>query len=199
MKRLCSVGGLAACDRISKIRPAMIAAALIVSAAAQSTPSDGPQYTRDGKLARPQNYREWIFLSSGLGMTYGPLASPGEPRFDNVFVNPAAYRAFLDTGRWPDQTVLVLEVRSSQSKGSINRGGHFQDEVVGVELHVKDEKRFPGKWAFFRFGEGEQASTVIPSTATCYSCHQQNGAVDTTFVQFYPTLIGAAKAKGTMK
>src|SRR5580692_9841012 len=178
---------------------AVVLVASTVIGADQAPPSDGPQYTKDGKLARPQNYREWVFLSSGLGMTYGPLAAPGDPRFDNVFVNRSAYRAFLDTGRWPDQTVLVLEVRSSQSKGSINRGGHFQDEVVGVELHVKDQKRFPGKWAFFRFGEGEQASTVIPSTAGCYSCHQQNGAVETTFVQFYPTLIATAKAKGTMK
>ena len=39
---------------------------------------DGPEYTKDGKLSRPLNYREWIFLSSGLGMTYGPLASPGD-------------------------------------------------------------------------------------------------------------------------
>jgi hypothetical protein len=178
---------------------ALMAGAAALIGADQAPPADGPQYTNDGRLTRPQSYREWIFLSSGLGMTYGPLASPGEPRFDNVFVNPTAYRAFLTTGRWPDQTVLVLEVRSSQSKGSINRGGHFQDEVVGVELHVKDEKRFPGKWAFFRFGEGERASTVIPSTAGCYSCHQQNGAVDTTFVQFYPTLIGAARAKGSVK
>ena len=30
----------------------------------------------------------------------------------------------------------------------------------------------------------------------CYSCHEQNGAVDTTFVQFYPTLIDAAKKIG---
>ncbi|MBZ5620461.1 MAG: cytochrome P460 family protein [Acidobacteriia bacterium] len=181
----------------------MIAVALMAAAAvligADQGPTDGPQYTKDGKLTRPPNYREWIFLSSGLGMTYGPLASPGDPRFDNVFVNRAAYRGFLETGRWPDQTVLVLEVRSSQSKGSINRGGHFQDEVAGVEVHVKDEKRFPRKWAFFGFREGEQASTAIPATAGCYSCHEQNGAVDTTFVQFYPTLIGVAKAKGGMK
>ena len=27
-------------------------------------------YTADGQLMRPDNYREWIFLSSGLGMTY---------------------------------------------------------------------------------------------------------------------------------
>ena len=32
----------------------------------------------------------------------------------------------------------------------------------------------------------------------CYSCHEQHGAVDTTFVQFYPTLIELAKQKGTL-
>ena len=182
----------------------VIGVGLIVAAAAligadQPGASDGPEYTKDGKLTRPRDYREWVFLSSGLGMTYGPLASPGEPRFDNVFVNRSAYRGFLQTGHWPDKTVLVLEVRSSQSKGSINKGGHFQDEVVGVETHVKDEKRFPGKWAFFGFRGGAQSSEAIPATAGCYSCHEQNGSVDTTFVQFYPTLIETAKAKSTMK
>ena len=186
-------------NRRAGILAAGLAAVAWVLIGADQAPSDGPEYTRDGMMARPKDYREWVFLSSGLGMTYGPLASPGDPRFDNVFVNRSAYRGFLDTGRWPDKTVMVLEVRSSQSKGSINRGGHFQDEIVGVEVHVKDEKRFPGKWAFFGFSEGAQASEAIPATAGCYSCHTQNGAVDTTFVQFYPTLIGVAKAKGTMK
>jgi hypothetical protein len=40
---------------------------------------------------------------------------------------------------------------------------------------------------------------MIPATAVCYSCHKQNGAVDNTFVQFYPTLIEIAKRKGTFK
>jgi hypothetical protein len=35
--------------------------------------------------------------------------------------------------------------------------------------------------------------------ASCYSCHEKNGAVDTTFVQYYPTLIEAANTKGTYK
>jgi hypothetical protein len=38
----------------------------------------------------------------------------------------------------------------------------------------------------------------MPQTANCYSCHQDHGAVDTTFVQFYPTLMGIAKDKGTL-
>jgi Cytochrome P460 len=161
-------------------------------------PSDGPSYTSDGRLVRPRNYREWIFLSSGLGMTYGPLGSAAEPRFDNVFVNPSAYRYFLDTGTWPDKTVLVLEVRSAQSEGSINRGGHFQNDVVGIEAHVKDEKRFPRRWAFFGFqGNRAQSEERAADTSSCYTCHEPNGAVDTTFVQFYPTLVERAKEKGT--
>jgi hypothetical protein len=39
---------------------------------------------------------------------------------------------------------------------------------------------------------------MIPRTANCYSCHQENGAVDTTFVQFYPTLLPIARAEKTL-
>src|SRR5260370_16203255 len=78
------------------------------------------QYTKDGEMALPKNYREWVFLSSGIGMTYASTAG-GNPNFENVFVNPAAYQAFLKTGTWPDKTVLSLEVRRSETQGSINK------------------------------------------------------------------------------
>jgi hypothetical protein len=179
---------------------AVIAIAGLAVKGADRPASDAPQYTSDGRLRLPAIYREWIFLSSGLGMTYGPLASAAEPRFDNVFVNPSAYRSFLNTGRWPDSTILVLEVRSAQSKGSINQGGHFQGGVIGIETHVKDEKRFPRKWAFFGFRQ-ESSTSEAPAapTSSCYTCHEPNGAVDTTFVQFYPSLIPVAREKGTLK
>lgn len=169
---------------------------------ADSSPvADGPRYTTNGQLELPKDYREWVFLSSGLGMVYGPLASANredDPMFDNVYANRSAYRTFLDSGRWPDKTVLVLEVRGSQSKGSINRGGHFQTDSMGVEVHVKDEKRFPAKWAFFSFDNGGDSAKMIPITESCYSCHEKSGAVDTTFVQFYPTLLSVARAKNTL-
>jgi hypothetical protein len=94
----------------------------------------------------PKHYREWTFVTSGLGMTYGPAGTSdggGNPRFDNVFVNPSTYKAFLQTGKWPDKTVLILEVRGSDSKVSINQGGRVQTDVIAVEAHVKDTARFP--------------------------------------------------------
>lgn len=119
----------------------------------------------------------------------------GQPPFSNVFVNAAAYQAFLKTGTWPDKTQIVKEFRPSSTSGSINHQGYFQSgKASSVLLHVKDEKRFKGGWAFFAFDGDDVAKPAqeIPTNAACYACHQAHGAVDTTFVQFYPTLLPVA-------
>jgi len=135
-------------------------------------------------------------------MTYGVIqagTSAANPQFDNVFVTPRAYKAFLETGTWPDKTMFALEVRSAASKGSINKGGHFQEGMVDLEVHVKDASRFPSKWAFVAFGTSASKAAPLAPNSNCQECHTKNGAVDETFVQFYPTLIPVAKAKGTFK
>jgi Cytochrome P460 len=167
-----------------------------------STNSDSipnrPVYTHDGNLEFPANYREWVYVTSGVNMSYGPASDTGHSMFDNVFVNPEAYRAFLQTGTWPDKTMLVLELRKAASRGSINQNGHFQtEEVTGREVHVKDVARFQGNWAFFDSEDGKTAK-LLPKEMDCYSCHAQHAAVDTTFVQFYPTLLDIAKKKRTL-
>ena len=156
-----------------------------------------PQFTADNRLILPQNYREWIFLSSGLGMSYKPGAS-GPGAFTNVFVAPSAYRAFQATGRWPDRTMFVLEERLAASKGSINQGGHYQGALEGLAASVKDEKRFAEKWAYFSFSSNATTARANPKTA-CWDCHHAHGAVDNTFVQFYPTLKGVAEKFGTYR
>ena len=159
---------------------------------------DEPLYTANGELKMPERYREWIFLTSGVDMSYSPNAAmAGHSMFDNVFVNPSAYRAFLETGTWPDKTTLVLEVRGAEGPSSINKRGHSQSpEVMGMEVHVKDA-RLEGGWGFFEF-DGPGSAKIVKRPASCYECHESHAAVDTTFVQFYPTLVGLAKTKGTL-
>ena len=157
----------------------------------------GPQYDAQGRLVRPQNYRQWIYLSSGLGMAYS--ATPNTPpAFTNGFVEPDAYRMFIATGRWPDKTMFVLEERASSSEGSINKSGHFQTGLQGLAVSVKDESRFPEKWAYFSFGVNGPRASANPKNA-CWQCHNEHGAVDNTFVQFYPTLKPIAMKFGTYK
>jgi aspartate oxidase len=135
-----------------------------------------------------------------MDMSYSESsAAPDNHVFDSVFVNRQAYDAFVKTGHWPDKTVMVLEVRKGASKGSINKGGQFQTDRLGAEVHVKDEARFKatGGWAFFGFRDETPAPITLPG-AGCIRCHEGHGAVDTTFVQFYPTLLPIAKAKNTL-
>jgi hypothetical protein len=163
--------------------------------------STAPAYTKTGDMLPPANYREWIYLTSGMDMSYAPKPAGMEDHsmFDNVFVNPEAYRSFVATGLWPDKTILVLEAREARSKGSINQHGHFQGGgIMDLEVHVKDQARFPGKWAFFSFDSATSNGTLIPQQAPCYSCHAAHAAVDTTFVQFYPTLLPVAEKNGTL-
>jgi len=167
---------------------------------AQQPTSDGPQLQADGTAAFPENYREWMFLSAGLGMNYGPNAPPaGAPQsFTNVYVNPSSYRAFVKTGAWPDRTMFVLEIRGSASEGSINKAGHFQTDLKAIESNVKDA-RLPGGWGFYNFGNKQVATSPLPQSATCYTCHAENTAVEHTFVQFYPSLMEVARKMGTVK
>jgi len=161
--------------------------------------SDAPKYDADGRLMPPIAYRDWVFLSSGMDMSYSERPAMADAHvFDNVFAPPAAYAAFKRSGVWPDKTILMLENRGAKSKGSINRLGLFQTgEIMGLEDHVKDTTRFKGGWGFFEV-QGETPAKQIPYTTACYSCHEAHGAADTTFVQFYPTLLPVATRLGTL-
>ena len=171
---------------------------------AQTRAPEGPTYSSSGQLIRPADYREWVYVTSGLGMTYGPTqaAAGRPPLFDNVFVTREAYREFLRSGTWPDKTMFILEIRRADANVSINNGGHTQGAVVAIEAAVKDRRRFSDGWGYFTFDSPQgltDTAAPLPATASCYACHKANTAVDNTFVQFYPTLFDVAKRLGTVK
>jgi hypothetical protein len=169
-------------------------------ATSASAPED-PQFSSDGKLVRPADYRRWVYVSSGFGMGYDPAPGSDQyPAFTNGFVNPSSYEYFLANGKWPDKTIFVLEEYSSTSHGSINQHGSYQQHLLGLAVEVKDEKRFPDKWAYFTFGsDAKNASAITPGQNACWQCHEQNAAVEHSFVQFYPVLLKVAREKGTIK
>ena len=171
-----------------------------MTALAIAAPGGEPQYDGSGRMIFPADYRDWVFLSSGLNMSYSAdPAMAGHDMFGNTFVPAAAYSAFKKTGTWPDKTVVMLENRGGTGKGSINKRGVFQTtDYMGSEAHVKDTARFKGGWGFFAFNAVDAPASEIPHSVACYSCHEQHAAVDTTFVQFYPTLLPIAKARGTL-
>lgn len=183
-------------------RTAVACAAFLLSAAPSVCPVQAAQAAKPNAPASmpiPADYREWIYLTSGLDMTYAAPGAVGLTAehgsvFDNVFVNPDAYRTFTKTGTWPDNTTFVLENRAGEGHVSINKAGKTQGEqVTGLEIH----RKLHGEWAFYvRSDDGTER--IVSRPASCYTCHEQHAAVDTTFVQFYPTLLPLAKQKHTL-
>ena len=179
---LCSALALIAC------------VALLAAEPDQKMPK--PQYDDKEQLVRPADYREWMFLSAGYGMNYSP-APGGHEMFTNVFVQRWAYDQFVNSGKWPEQTMFVIDERDAASRSSINQKGHYQTDLMGLAVEVKDSGRNPDKWAYYGFEADGKTAGAMPHGNGCWSCHDAHAAVEHTFVQFYPTLKTVAKKFGT--
>ena len=150
-------------------------------------------------LVRPEGYREWIFVGSSLGLAYSktPDQSPGRnpELYHNVYINPSSYREYAKTGKFPEGTVMVLELARSELKSEPGLQGSYQKEFVALEASVKDSSRFEGGWAYFNFTEAggklKARAEPFPQSA-CWSCHHVNAATDHVFTQFYPVLRAVA-------
>lgn len=66
-------------------------------------------------MLRPDRYREWMYLSTGFDMSYNPAMRVGQHRFNNVFVNPAAYRAYSFDSQRP--ATMIPQARGTFSAG----------------------------------------------------------------------------------
>jgi Cytochrome P460 len=174
----------------------VLTAAFALLAAAPDEKMPKPQYDEKGQLMRPVDYREWIFLSAGYGMNYSPEPG-GHEMFTNVFVQRWAYNQFLSSGKWPEQSMFVIDERDAASRSSINQKGHYQNDLMGLAVEVKDSARNPEKWAYYGFDADGKAAGAMPKGNGCWSCHEAHAAVEHTFIQFYPTLKVVAKKFGT--
>ena len=108
-----------------------------------STPSDiqtsAPEYDAKGSLLLPPDFKTWVFVGANLGLDYQQDVAANPPRekkaretaavgdFHNVYINPEAYKHYLKTGKFPDKTVLVMDVYQAKDKEPQNVvvGGHF--------------------------------------------------------------------------
>jgi Cytochrome P460 len=131
-------------------------------------------------LLCPSSYRQWVFLGCTQGK--GGEPSHSSEMYHNVYIDPAAYREYSRSGKFPDGTVMVLEVSSAEAKR----------EPVALQVSVKDTSRFDEGWGFYDFTEGigklKAEAQPLPQSAGCLSCHRDRAATDHVFSQFYPVL-----------
>ena len=168
---------------------------MILIAAAQQ-----PSATFEGKstLIRPEGYREWIFVGSSLGLSYAqdPAQARGSQIYHNVYIRPWAFREFSKTGKFPEGTMMALELATAEVKAEPGLQGSYEKDFIALEISVKDSTRFDG-WGYFNFTE--KPGVLKPKAdpfpqERCWACHDQKAATDHVFTQFYPVLRAAAPA-----
>jgi cytochrome P460 len=199
--------------KLSRRYGLMIGAAALCFALAAAPPkaqaqlADEPRYTPSGELLLPNGFETWVFVGSNLGLSYTPdaaaAASAPPPRaarqqFHNVSINRAAYDYFLANDRFPERTVLVMQVFEAADKEpkGVLASGVFNGRRVGLEVAVKNASRPDGKttpWAYYNFTDPSDRSKVLASAAAfpdaaCANCHQRHASIDNVWVQFYPAL-----------
>jgi Cytochrome P460 len=152
-----------------------------------------PAYDRDRALRLPEDYRQWVFVGSSLGLSYEASAS-GHEMFHETLMEPTAYRHFVKTGEFREGTMFVLMLHGTERAVLPGRRGQFAGELHGVEMAVKDKTRTPEGWAYYGFGGmGSIAKAAQPEGSGCFNCHKTHAARDNVFLQFYPLLAEAAR------
>lgn len=158
-----------------------------------------PKYTSEGALTRPEGFRDWVFVGASIGLSYNEDEAAEENdrekgdapgRFHNVYLQPAAYRHYVETGEFPQETMLVMTNYLPSQKDAIARGGFYEGRMVGLEVAVKDDTRFEDGWAYYNFtgiGGLRDEASAFPRKS-CYDCHAEHASDDNVFVQFYPVL-----------
>ncbi|MFT4539045.1 MAG: cytochrome c553 [Planctomycetota bacterium] len=190
-----------------------IVAAALASIACQTTEDESPPMALEpaiskpfeitgGVLRQPSGYREWIFVGEPLTPNEMNNGKAAFPEFHSVYIDPASYAHYEETGDFRDGTILVKELLSVGSKAAVSGKGYFMGDFIGLEATVKSAEHFPdepGNWAYFSFTDpkgGHPATTAEAfPTASCNACHQSSASEDFVFTQYYPVL-RAAKGAG---
>jgi hypothetical protein len=171
----------------------------VVAAASQPT----AVFDSDGKLKLPVGYRRWVFVGAPLTPNGLNNGKAGFPEYHHVYVEEKNLDVYLKTGSFPEGTVIVKELTRvlnptfpDGSRTEPSGRGYFNGEFNGLDVTVKDSKRFANTngWGFFNFGHHPlpyAESAREASAAECASCHAAFVAkTDMTWVQFYPILRG---------
>lgn len=180
-----------------------LAVALTFSAVPMTSPA-GEYTIKDGKLERPTGYREWVYVGTPVTPNDMNDGKAAFPEHHNVYIDPASWDHWKETGDFRDGTILMKELVSVGSKSAVSGNGYFQGEYIGLEAVIKSKLHFPdepGNWAYFSFSTPDHKSLTKTATAfpteSCNACHAAAAADDFVFTQYYPVL-RAGKGTGEM-
>src|SRR5262249_17507099 len=100
------------------------------------------EVTPDGKLKQPVGYRQGVDIGTPVTPNDMNGGEASFPEFHEVYMDPESFAHYEKTGMFPDGTIIIKELSSVGSKEAPSGKGYFQGEFTGLEVTIKDSKRF---------------------------------------------------------
>lgn len=69
-------------------------------------------FTESDQAELPRGYRSWVHAYVAwepIATSLLDLKPTATPEFHNVYVEPYAYRTYMETGKWPEGSLIVKE------------------------------------------------------------------------------------------
>jgi hypothetical protein len=185
-----------------------VGAAIGTTATRAQTPSGGtgattarylPQYTPDGQLVLPPDWRHWVFVGAPLTPNALNGGKANFPEYHNVYIEPGSFAIFEKTGEFPEGTIFFKELQLTLpaenpdgSRTEPSGRGFFPGPFNGADVTVKDSARYKDTdgWGYYNFHHFEpKAKTAsVRSKDECAFCHMASAKTDDVWTQFYPML-----------
>jgi hypothetical protein len=124
---------------------------LAASAAPPGGTTAAVEFTPDGKMKRPEGYREWIYIGTPLTPNDMNGGDAPFPEFHAVYIDRESFARFKKTGEFRDGTVLVKDLviprrdRAGQGSGQrrVEGGAQRQGLLRGrLQRHGRVDQGF---------------------------------------------------------
>ncbi len=153
-----------------------------------------PYVDQDGNISLPEDYKQkWSHLGS-----WAVAKKPGETvhEMHDVYTQPQTISDFNKTGQFPDGTVLVKEVRKTQSDRLTTGHAAWSADIKIWFVMIKDHKeRFKNNdhwgdgWGWALFEAKDPTKNVSAGYDTsCIACHTPVADSDWVYAYGYPDL-----------
>jgi hypothetical protein len=190
--------------RIASLLLGVILCILVASfVTADKGPSPLSLYVNEkGIITLPDGFRQkWTHLGTWIVTSQtatGPKTSEKAPGIGvhEVYTQPESVKSHNRDGKWPDGTVLVMEIRNIQWDDMPTGHVMCSGDVTGWFVMVKDsENRFKGNpnwgdgWGWAAFKPSDPQKNISANyKEDCADCHRAARTTDWIFIVGYRTL-----------
>lgn len=168
------------------------------NASAEEDKSFSKFVDENGKISLPQDIRtNWEYLGAWVVPELPDGTKTDGYGFHDVLASPGTTKAYKETGKFADGSVLVKEIRSIK-ESSLTTGPKVlsaDEELVWFVMIKDQEGRFKDNpnwgdgWGWGLFKKGDKTKNVSTDyKKDCVGCHIPAKATDWVYIDGYPTL-----------